>query len=56
MFQEFPKGLHKGGAEGEWIVVMNADEEKAARKEGWASLGDEVVERKKPGPKPKVIE
>lgn len=56
MFQEFPKGLNKGGAEGEWLVVFNADEEKDARKDGWTSLGEEVVERKKPGPKPKVVE
>lgn len=55
MFQEYPKGLCKGGIDGEWRIVADEAEEQEARSEGFAQLGAEVEQpqRKKPGPKPK---
>lgn len=67
-FQEFPKGLCIGGAEGVWRIAMNRGEEDAARADGFTPLSEqaqgekqaaqdppkEAAERKKPGPKPKA--
>lgn len=52
-FQEYPKGLCKGGVHGTWRVVMDAQSEQQARKSGFASLHEEPKPRRKPGPKPK---
>ncbi|WEM00093.1 MULTISPECIES: hypothetical protein [Delftia] len=49
MFQEFPKGLCKGGIDGEWRIVLNDDEEADARAEGFSALGEDVQEPKKRG-------
>lgn len=46
---EYPKALYRDGTEFEWeglsldmLVVDDADAEAAARKDGWASAGEEA--------------
>jgi hypothetical protein len=57
MFQEFPKGLSKGE---EWVVVMDASEEAAAREKGYRFAQDDpdtpVEPKKRPGRPPKAKE
>jgi hypothetical protein len=57
MFQEFPKGLSKGD---EWVVVMDASEEAAAREKGYRFARDEpdvpAEPKKRPGRPPKAKE
>lgn len=40
MFLEFPKGLCKGGASGEWLIVFDEKQEAQAREDGFIFLGD----------------
>lgn len=52
MFHEYPKALVRG--EGEGLVVADADEEAAARKDGWRFWSDdETSAAPKRGRKPK---
>lgn len=58
MFQEFPKGLCRGGVHGEWRIVHDDGQEQEARSDGFAHAHEwqapqEPAQRKKPGPKPK---
>lgn len=52
-FQEFPKSLYKGGQEGEHRIVADAEEESAARGEGFVMLGEVEPQPKKSATKAK---
>lgn len=39
-YVEYPKSLYKGGRSGEHVIVADADAEKAAREDGFASLAE----------------
>lgn len=56
MFQEFPKSLQRGE---EFVIAMSADEEAAARKQGYTFARDEpepAEPKKRPGRPPKAKE